>query len=108
MPKNTLRPRPLRWVGQGKGPGAHVFRGPVHPVTNSPYGMLAARSAMVSKIGIAVGGGVIDADYTREIKVILRNHGPADCSHKGGDRIVQLIVEKIADANALEVDSLPY
>ena len=35
------------------------------------YGRLAARSGMASKMGIAVGGGVIDADYTREIKVIL-------------------------------------
>jgi len=39
------------------------------------YGRLAARSAMASKMGIAVGGGVIDADYTGEVKVILRNHG---------------------------------
>jgi len=38
------------------------------------YGRLAARSGMASKHGIAVGGGVIDADYTGEIKVILRNH----------------------------------
>ena len=34
------------------------------------YGRLAARSGMASKHGIAVGGGVIDADYTGEIKVI--------------------------------------
>jgi len=70
------------------------------------YGTLATRSAMVSKIGIPVGGGVIDADYTHESKVILRNHGHPDCSHKGGDRIAQLLVEKIAHANALEVDIL--
>jgi len=35
------------------------------------YGRLAARSGMASKMGIAVGGGVIDADYTGEVKVIL-------------------------------------
>jgi len=34
------------------------------------YGRLAARSGMASKHGIAGGGGVIDADYTGEIKVI--------------------------------------
>ena len=39
------------------------------------YGRLAARSEMASNNGIAVGGGVIDADYTGEVKVILRNHG---------------------------------
>jgi len=35
------------------------------------YGRLAARSGMASKMGIAVGGGVIDAEYTREVKVML-------------------------------------
>jgi len=51
------------------------------------YGRLAARSGMASKIGIAVGGSVIDADYTGEVKVILRKHGKADCVFKAGDRI---------------------
>ena len=58
------------------------------------YGRLAARSGMASKHGIAVSGGVIDADYTGEIKVILRNHGDTIHEFKAGDRIAQLIVEK--------------
>ena len=70
------------------------------------YGRLAARSGIASRMGIAVGGGVIDADYTGEIKVILRNHGKADCLYKAGDRIAQLIVEKIANTDAMEVDDL--
>jgi len=61
---------------------------------------------MASKMGIAVGGGVIEADYTGEVKVILRNQSEADCVFKAGDRIAQLIVEKIANADAMEVDSL--
>ena len=39
------------------------------------YCRLVARSGMASKNGIVVGGGVIDADYTGEVKIILRNHG---------------------------------
>jgi len=70
------------------------------------YGRLAARSGMASKMGIAVGGGVIDADYTGEVKVILRNHGIADCLFQAGDPIAQLIIEKVANANAMEVDNL--
>jgi len=70
------------------------------------YGRLAARSGIPSKMGIAVGGGVIDADYTGEIKVILRNHGEANCLYKAGDRIAQRIVEKIANTDAMEVDDL--
>jgi len=61
---------------------------------------------MASKMGIAVGGGVIDADYTGEVKVILRNHGRADCVFKAGDRIGQLIIEKVANADAMEVEDL--
>jgi len=39
------------------------------------YGRLAARSGMARRHGVAVGGWVIEADYTSEIKVIVRNHG---------------------------------
>jgi len=39
------------------------------------YGGLAVSSGIASKHGIAVGGGVIDGDYTWEIKGILQNHG---------------------------------
>jgi len=70
------------------------------------YGRLAARSGMASKMGIAVGGGVIDADCTRVVKVILRNRGEADGVFKGGDRIAQLIVEKVTNANTMEVEDL--
>jgi len=70
------------------------------------YGRLAARSGMASKMGIAVSGGVMDVDYTREVKVIRRIHGGADCSFKAGDRIAQLVIEKIADVDAMEVDNL--
>jgi len=70
------------------------------------YRRLAARSGMASKMGIVVGGGVIDADYTREVKGILQNHGEADCVFKAEDRIAQLIVEKVANADAMEVDDL--
>ena len=61
---------------------------------------------MASKQGIAVGGGVIDADYTGEIRVILRNHGTSDYQFKEGDRIAQLIVKRIQTSEAVMVDKL--
>jgi len=70
------------------------------------YGRLAARSGMGGKHGIAVGGGVIDADYTGEIKVILRNHGDTSYEFKAGDRIAQLILENIQTHDAMEIDNL--
>ena len=70
------------------------------------YCRLAARSGMASKNSIAVGGGVVDADYTGEVKVILRNHGTEDYQFKAGNIIAQLIVEKIQLDEAMEIDEL--
>ena len=70
------------------------------------YSRLVARGGIASKMGIALGSGVIDADYTGEVKVILRNHGKADYLFKVGDRIAQLIIERIANAEAMEVDDV--
>ena len=39
--------------------------------------------------------GVIDSDYRGEIKVVLFNHSDVDFEIKKGDRIAQLICEKI-------------
>jgi dUTP pyrophosphatase len=41
-----------------------------------------------------VGAGVIDPDYTGEVKVVLFNHGENDFEVKKGDRIAQLILER--------------
>jgi len=37
---------------------------------------------------------------------MLRNHGEAECSYKAGDWISQLITERIADADAIQLDDL--
>lgn len=58
------------------------------------YGRVAPRSGLAWRNNIDVGGGVIDLDYTGEIKVILFNHGSEDFVVKRGDRIAQLIIEK--------------
>jgi len=83
-----------------------VETGNVIGLPKRTYRRLVARSGMASKMGIAVGSGVIDADYTGEVKVILRNHGEADCLCKARDRIAQLVIEGIANAHTMEVDNL--
>jgi len=61
---------------------------------------------MASKNGIAVRGGVIDVDYTGAIKVRLGNHQNTSYEFRGGDRIAQLVVEKIQRHDAREIDNL--
>tara|TARA_X000001036_G_scaffold157310_1_gene149377 strand:- start:3574 stop:3999 length:426 start_codon:yes stop_codon:yes gene_type:complete len=58
------------------------------------YGRVAPRSGLAAKHCINVGAGVIDPDYTGEIKVILFNHGLKDFEIKKGDRIAQLVLER--------------
>ena len=59
------------------------------------YGCIAARSGLALHNKIIVGGGVIDSDYTGIIKVILFNLGTCIHTIKKGERIAQLICEKI-------------
>ena len=68
------------------------------------YAGIAPQSGPANKKRINVGSGVIDADYTGEVKVILMNHGTQDCLIQAGERIAQSIVEKINTATAVQVE----
>ena len=56
---------------------------------------------------VHVGAGVIDPDYTEEVKVLLLKTAP--CYHyiKRGDPIAQLILEKVSLPILKRVDGLP-
>lgn len=70
------------------------------------YGRIAPRSGLAVKSGIDVGAGVIDSTYTGVIKVLLFNFGENPFEVKVGDRIAQLICEKIGHFEIREVDNL--
>lgn len=58
-------------------------------------GRVAPRSGLAAKHGIDTLAGVIDADYRGQVGVILANLSDQDFEIKVGDRIAQLIVEKV-------------
>jgi dUTP pyrophosphatase len=60
-----------------------------------------------NKLKKKVGAGVIDADYRGNVGVILFNHSDEDFQIEKGDRIAQLIIEKIITPEVTEVDELP-
>lgn len=60
------------------------------------YGRMAPRSGLALKKGIDVLAGVIDPDYRGEILCLLINFGKDDFKINVGDRIAQLIIEKVA------------
>ncbi|XP_054155971.1 uncharacterized protein LOC128954417 [Oppia nitens] len=60
-------------------------------IPNGCYGQICARSSMALK-GIDVGAGVIDSDYTGEIKVLLINNSINNFAYIHGDKIAQIII----------------
>lgn len=53
-----------------------------------------------------MGAGVIDEDYRGPVGVLLFNHSDVDFKINHGDRIAQLILEKIITPPVVEVESL--
>ena len=70
------------------------------------YGRIAPRSGLALKKFIDVGTGVIDADYRGEVGVILFNFGKEDFVVNMGDRIAQLIFERIKTPIVKEINEL--
>ena len=66
------------------------------------------RSGLALKYGITVVNtpGTIDAVYRGNIGVILKNDGTEPFIIEQGDRIAQGVLNKVEEANLIEVDSL--
>ena len=59
------------------------------------YGRIAPRSGLAFKRFINVGAGVIDTDYRGELGVVLFNFCDSDFQINMGDKVAQIIFEKI-------------
>ncbi|KAJ7095100.1 dUTPase-like protein [Mycena belliarum] len=70
------------------------------------YGRVAPRSGLASKFMIDTGAGVIDADYRGVVFVLLFNLSDKDFQVEEGDRVAQLIIERIHTPEVLEVEDL--
>uniref|UniRef100_A0A8C5W670 Deoxyuridine 5'-triphosphate nucleotidohydrolase n=1 Tax=Microcebus murinus TaxID=30608 RepID=A0A8C5W670_MICMU len=70
------------------------------------YGRVAPRSGLAAKHFIDVGAGVIDEDYRGNVGVVLFNFGKENFEVKKGDRIAQLICERIFYPEIEEVQVL--
>ncbi|HWI55269.1 MAG TPA: dUTP diphosphatase [Desulfobacteria bacterium] len=66
------------------------------------------RSGLALKHGITMVNtpGTIDSDYRGEIGLILTNLGQAPFVIKRGDRIAQMVINKVARADFVEVEDL--
>lgn len=68
------------------------------------------RSGLAARVGLSVVNtpGTVDSGYRGEIKICLVNHDPRDAIElRRGDRIAQLVVQRVEHAAFREVAELP-
>lgn len=73
-------------------------------------GFVHPRSGLAARVGLGVvnAPGTVDSGYRGEIKVCLINHDPRQSIElRRGDRIAQLVVQRVERAIFEEVDELP-
>ena len=80
----------------------------ISPETRGVVAIVAARSGLACKHGIALANsiGVIDSDYRGEITVCLHNKSDAPYTVADGDRIAQLMFVPVFAAKLIEADEL--
>jgi dUTP pyrophosphatase len=68
------------------------------------------RSGLAARHGLSIVNtpGTVDAGYRGEIKVMLINHDPREpIELRRGDRIAQLVIQRVEQARFTEVGELP-
>jgi len=71
------------------------------PNSKEYYLRISPRSGLSVKNSIDIGAGVVDWDYRGQIFVCFINNGDSDYQIKSGDRIAQMILERINRFNLI-------
>lgn len=69
-------------------------------------GLIWPRSGLAVKKGIDCGAGVIDSHYRGEVKVLLFNHSDNEFHIEPGDRIAQILIQKVERVQFIPADEL--
>lgn len=71
-------------------------------------GQVRPRSGLARRYGITVlnGPGTIDADYRGEVAVILINHGTEPHVIERGERVAQIVIQRLATVRFEEAEEL--
>ena len=91
------------------GQRAKVRTGIAVAIPEGYVGLVHPRSGLAARLGVTVlnAPGTVDAGYRGEILVILVNHDPAGTVKiSRGDRIAQLVVQRVERASFHVVDEL--
>jgi dUTP pyrophosphatase len=91
-------------------PGARVAArtGLAVAVPEGWVGLVHPRSGLARRHGLTVANapGTIDAGYRGEVQVLLVNLGDEPVELAAGDRVAQLLLQRVAQVTVKEVDSL--
>ena len=95
-------------VSIAPGETAFIPTGLAVEIPRGYAGFVYARSGLSCKRGLAPANkvGVIDSDYRGEVLVCLHNHGGEAQTVEDGDRVAQLVVAPVAQANFVEAEAL--
>lgn len=75
-------------------------------VPKGTYGRVAPRSGLAWKNHIDIGAGVVDEDYRGNLKVVMFNHADTPFTVEKGERIAQLVCQKICYPTIQVLDTL--
>ncbi|MCK4635933.1 MAG: dUTP diphosphatase [Candidatus Moranbacteria bacterium] len=75
-------------------------------IPKSYVGLIWDKSGIAVKGGIKTMGGVIDSNYRGEVGVILKNLSDDIYEIKKGDKIAQMLIQKVECSIIEEVDEL--
>jgi dUTP pyrophosphatase len=90
------------------GERAAVSTGIAVAIPDGWVGLVHPRSGLAIRSGLTVvnAPGTIDAGYRGEVKVLLVNLGRESVEISRGDRIAQLVLQRVGYAEVVEVDDL--
>lgn len=92
----------------GPGERAAVGTGLAVAVPDGWVGLVHPRSGLALRDGLTVANapGTIDSGYRGELKVLLVNLGDREVTIRRGDRVAQLLVQRVGHATVVVTPSL--
>lgn len=72
-------------------------------------GQIRPRSGLALKHGVGLPNspGTIDADYRGDLNIIMMNYSRAPFTIRRGERIAQIVFQRVEQMNWVEVETLP-
>ena len=69
-------------------------------------GLIWPRSGLAVSYGVDTLAGVIDSDYRGELRIVLINLGEEPLILQPGDRVAQLLIQRVERADFVRSESL--